>query len=238
MGVFLLAGLYTYNTWGRSGVDGNDQLREMLNMARRRCVRDGTKGMLFLFDITLTNGYIMWKMVREVTKTSLKDSKYWFEDEWVRRVFQLAKGVRVRMPLTVIGAAPLTSYKHRTVVCTTSTQVLAVQAVQHDGHKLFNVLDAVRSGELEYGNHTKASHEQGTYKECKGRCQVCLAAINQGEVGSLGQASTGLWCHHACMGCSKGSKRSSRPQLKWFHQACFAHWPAHQDLEAASYSAI
>ena len=67
MGVFLLAGLYTYNTWGRSGVDGNDQLREMLNMARRRCVRDGTKGMLFLFDITLTNGYIMWKMVREVT---------------------------------------------------------------------------------------------------------------------------------------------------------------------------
>ena len=223
-------GLYTYNTFGRSGVDGNDQLRDMLNMARRRCVRDGTKGILFLFDITITNGYIMWKEARDVVASSLKDSKYQFEKEWVLQVLQAHKGVRAFRPLVVLDRpTPLTELKTKSVVCTTSTQVLAVQAVQHNRHKLFLVREAVEAGEFEYGVHTQQSHQE-RYLECKGRCAVCYQARQEG--GGSNTSLANIWCHHACLACSHGSR------MKWFHRECFPLWPAHQDEAANEWADI
>jgi hypothetical protein len=56
---------FAYNVWGRSGTDGHDQFRKNHQIANKRVLRDGVKGMLFTFDICLTNACILKRVLVE-----------------------------------------------------------------------------------------------------------------------------------------------------------------------------
>ena len=53
-------GMWHYNVEGRSPTDNHDGERGKVPLAERRIVRNGCKGILFVIDIALTNGFIIW----------------------------------------------------------------------------------------------------------------------------------------------------------------------------------
>lgn len=72
--------IWHYNMQGRSATDGSDQLRKKLCVAERRIVRAGVKGISFVFDLGITNAFIMWHflnrpLVKNRAELDLKFSK-------------------------------------------------------------------------------------------------------------------------------------------------------------------
>ena len=56
---------WAYNVFGRSGTDNADQHRKNQQVSARSVPREGSKGMLFIFDICLSNAA---SMKREFSK--------------------------------------------------------------------------------------------------------------------------------------------------------------------------
>lgn len=73
--VWVPESIWHYNVQGRSATDGADQLRKKMNLAQRRIVRAGHKGIAFVLDIAMTNASIMWQWVQPNVKKKQKCTK-------------------------------------------------------------------------------------------------------------------------------------------------------------------
>lgn len=75
--VWVPESIWHYNVQGRSATDGADQLRKKLNLAERRIVRAGHKGITFVFDLAFTNAAIMWQWLhRDLASRSVLEQKF------------------------------------------------------------------------------------------------------------------------------------------------------------------
>jgi hypothetical protein len=189
---------WAYNVYGRSGTDGHDQLRKDNQIANRRVLRDGVKGMLFVLDICLTNSCIMNKVAIETECASMEcdnkkrklratATKTCFLERLCNQVFSEGS-LRKRQPTCAVAPAIPEAKVPR---CRASDQ-------QHH-------TDFIIDFKLQY-EHAKANAISGRRRKPtsakKGRCAVCVAAGDSKEYNTV-------WCKTWCQRCQK-----------WFHIDC------------------
>jgi hypothetical protein len=206
---------WAFNVYGRSGCDSNDQGRKKFAMADRRCQREGTKGSLFLLDVTLGNCHIMKKSQSEDQSTVHKKklTKFKFLDEYCTYVFDTYT-VRKRMTGFMTAKNP-----H----CPSSDELQAkwAAASEQQSHSLINIQwdkeKAANASGL-HGNASALVKKDRSY----GQCVVCKKRKREDGDNYDGRP---LYTTLKCIKCTSG--RSDSTGL-WYHGDCF--FPAHQCL--------
>ena len=92
-------GIWYYNVEGRSPTDGHDQDRTKLSISDRRTVRYGMKGILFVFDILMTNAAIMHEFLAPDDLSAdkrMKLTKANFVRKWASDVLDSSPRFRLR----------------------------------------------------------------------------------------------------------------------------------------------
>jgi hypothetical protein len=189
---------WAYNVYGRSGTDGHDQLRKDNQIANRRILRDGVKGMLFTFDVCLTNACIMNKVAVDAACVSIESgnkkrklretvTKSAFLERLTDQVFS-TKSLRKYVPASAMQS---------TVSPPKQPQCRAGNQQQHSDFLVDYRLHFQQQKAAAIAHKTKHPREAK-----KGRCAVCTAD------GASKQYKT-IWCNSWCSRCEK-----------WHHVEC------------------
>jgi hypothetical protein len=185
---------WAYNTFGRSGVDGQDQGRKEQQTSSRRTLRAGTKGALFGVDVAITNAWIAKKFLQ--TESGLQK----YRNETITKNEFLAE--LATKTLTTVTARRRVS---KSCGCKRAwDNVAPVYDPLDNGHALGHHILVDRRAEaiVEW----KAGNKVGTKPNKKGKCKSCRVEKKAGRL----EDGTTLHCTTFCAGCND-----------WYHLGCY-----------------
>jgi hypothetical protein len=188
---------WAYNVYGRSGTDGHDQMRKDNQIANRRVLRDGVKGMLFTFDVCLTNACIMNKVAVDTACDLMGTEK----EKRLLKETVTKKAFLERLTDQVFSGMSLRKYTPAS-----STQAAASQpneprcrAMDQEHHSAF-LVDFRRQFQKERAVAIRDKKARPKAKK-KGRCAVCTQTDDV--------HGRSIWTHLWCRQCEK-----------WLHHDC------------------
>ena len=148
---------WAYNVYGRSGTDNADQHRKNQQVAARSVQREGSKGMLFIFDICLSNAA---SLKREFSK-NFELTKLEFLDEYCDYIlnnFTLRQRVPAGMPV-------------RDPWSNVDASISARVEARH--HRLCCPQDEIPETDTQVHGNSPLSRKR---KRKKGNCVLCVEA--------------------------------------------------------------
>ena len=194
---------WAFNVFGRSGCDSADQFRKNMATADRKVLREGVKGMLFLFDICFSNGLTMKKTQSEHHSMSrrMKYTKHTFLTEYCDYcflTFTLRANVGPGMP-------------QRNVWChLNSGMALAYTAAENN--KSHTLIDAQWEKQLSSRAMHQGSNAANKKVQDRGQCVVCK---KRKQDDGDEYDSRPLYTKFRCLQCP-GNKAD-----QYYHADCF-----------------